>query len=79
MRTFISKLQYRNGICLILFFGVLICIWQLGSTGLIDETPPLFAGAGRSMSETGNWLTPRVNGLNRFESGSVTYIVVLKH
>ena len=29
----------------------------LGSTGLVDETPPLFAAAGRAMSESGDWLT----------------------
>ena len=38
--------------------GVLITLWQLGATGLVDETPPLFAAAGRAMAETGDWLTP---------------------
>jgi glycosyltransferase involved in cell wall biosynthesis len=32
---------------LILLFGILIFILGLGSTGLVDETPPLFATAGR--------------------------------
>ena len=45
----------------------------MGSIGLIDETPPLFASASRAMSETGNWLTPRVNGLNRFDKPPLIY------
>ncbi len=65
MKISLSKLEYRNGILLILFFGIILFVFQLGSTGLIDETPPLFASASRAMSETGNWLTPRANGLNR--------------
>ncbi|WP_036896307.1 ArnT family glycosyltransferase [Prochlorococcus marinus] len=73
MKTSLSKNQYKKGIYLILFLGILICIWDLGSTGLVDETPPLFAAASRAMSETGNWLTPRVNGLNRFDKPPLIY------
>ena len=36
---------------------------DLGTTGLVDETPPLFAAAARTMSESGDWLTPKVNGM----------------
>ena len=73
MKTSLSKNQYKKGIYLILFLGILICIWDLGSTGLVDETPPLFAAASRAMSGTGNWLTPRVNGLNRFDKPPLIY------
>ncbi len=73
MKISLSKIQYQKGIYLILFLGVVICFWRLGSTGLVDETPPLFAAASRAMSETGNWLTPRVNGLNRFDKPPLIY------
>ena len=53
--------------------GVLITLWQLGATGLVDETPPLFAAAGRAMAETGDWLTPRVNGLPRYDKPPLVY------
>ena len=53
--------------------GVLISLWQLGTTGLVDETPPLFAAAGRAMAETGDWLTPRVNGLPRYDKPPLVY------
>ncbi len=73
MKFSISKNQYQRGLLLILLLGILICIVQLGSTGLVDETPPLFAAAGRGMSESGDWLTPRVNGFPRFDKPPLIY------
>ena len=58
---------------LILLLAVAIFCWQLGNTGLVDETPPLFAASGRAMAETGDWLTPRVNGLPRFDKPPLVY------
>ena len=58
---------------LILISGVSIFILGLGSTGLVDETPPLFAAAARAMSESGDWLTPKVNGIYRFDKPPLIY------
>ncbi len=69
----ISQTQRNRGILLILAIGIALYIWKLGSTGLVDETPPLFASAGRAMSETGDWLTPRVNGLPRYDKPPLVY------
>ena len=63
----------RRVLALVLGLGVLIALWRLGATGLIDETPPLFAAAGRAMAETGDWLTPRVNGLPRYDKPPLVY------
>ena len=58
----------RLAISLIVFVsGFIIFILGLGNTGLVDETPPLFASAARAMSESGDWLTPKVNGILRFD------------
>jgi len=65
--------QRRRGLFCILFFGLIIFVWQLGTTGLVDETPPLFAAASRAMAETGNWFTPQVNGLPRFDKPPLVY------
>ena len=65
--------QRRRGLFCILFIGFIIFVWDLGSTGLVDETPPLFAAASRAMAETGNWLTPQVNGLPRFDKPPLVY------
>ena len=56
--------------------GILVFILGLGSTGLVDETPPLFAAAGRAMSESGDWLTPKVNGIDRFDKPPLLYWIM---
>ncbi|MDJ0680524.1 MAG: glycosyltransferase family 39 protein, partial [Xenococcaceae cyanobacterium MO_167.B52] len=48
-------------------------IWNLGSTGLVDETEPLFAEAARQMTVTGNWITPYFNGETRFDKPPLIY------
>ena len=68
------KYKYRLlTFLVILIFGILIFLLGLGSTGLVDETPPLFAAAGRAMHESGDWLTPKVNGISRFDKPPLIY------
>jgi len=61
---------------IILVCGIIVFISGLGSTGLVDETPPLFASAGRAMSESGDWLTPKVNGIFRFDKPPLIYWIM---
>ncbi len=68
-----SSTDRRKGLLFILSLGIAIFLLHLGSTGLVDETPPLFAAAGRAMSDTGDWLTPRVNGLPRYDKPPLIY------
>ena len=70
---FIKSKKRLLTIFVILIFGIFIFLLGLGSTGLIDETPPLFASAGRAMSESGDWLTPKVNGIYRFDKPPLIY------
>ncbi len=58
---------------LILVLGIALFLWQLGATGLVDETPPLFAASARAMAETGQWLIPHVNGLPRYDKPPLIY------
>jgi len=58
---------------IVLVSGIIIFILGLGNTGLVDETPPLFAAAARAMSESGDWLTPKVNGIFRFDKPPLIY------
>ena len=58
---------------LTLAIGLVLFVWRLGSTGLVDETPPLFAASARAMAETGDWLIPRVNGLPRYDKPPLVY------
>jgi 4-amino-4-deoxy-L-arabinose transferase-like glycosyltransferase len=57
----------------LLLVGGLAFGWQLGSTGLIDETEPLFAEAARLMTVTGDWVTPYFNGETRFDKPPLVY------
>lgn len=47
--------------------------YRLGSTGLLDETEPLFAEAARQMTVTGDWITPYFNGVTRFDKPPLIY------
>ena len=67
-----SKKRLLNSV-IVLIFGIIIFILGLGTTGLVDETPPLFAAAARAMSESGDWLTPKVNGMFRFDKPPLIY------
>ncbi len=48
-------------------------LWNLGNTGLIDETEPLFAEASRQITVTGDWITPYFNGVTRFDKPILIY------
>ena len=62
MNIFSKNLKVRNRflLSLLLFFiGIIFFLSGIGETGLIDETPPLFASAGKAMSQTGDWIRQR--------------------
>jgi 4-amino-4-deoxy-L-arabinose transferase-like glycosyltransferase len=69
----VSAPRTRGVLLLSLALGLLLFLWQLGGTGLVDETPPLFAASARAMAESGDWLIPRVNGLPRYDKPPLVY------
>lgn len=60
------------GLWLLLIGGVAF-FQNLGTTGLMDETEPLFAEAARQMIVRGDWLTPYFNGEPRFDKPPLVY------
>lgn len=66
-------LAWTLAIFWLLLIGWLAFFWNLGSTGLIDETEPLFAEAARQMTVTGDWITPFFNGETRFDKPPLIY------
>ena len=74
MILFNSKKRLLNAV-IIFVSGIIIFILDLGNTGLVDETPPLFAAAARAMSESGDWITPKVNGMFRFDKPPLKYLL----
>jgi len=57
---------------LLLLSGIAF-FWHLGSTGLVDETEPMFAEAARQMMVTGDWITPYFNEATRFDKPPLIY------
>lgn len=57
----------------LLLIGWFAFLWNLGSTGLVDETEPLFAEASRQVTVTGDWITPYFNGNTRFDKPILIY------
>ena len=53
--------------------GFIAFLLHLGTTGLVDETEPLFAEAARQMTVTGNWITPYFNEVTRFDKPPLIY------
>jgi 4-amino-4-deoxy-L-arabinose transferase-like glycosyltransferase len=66
-------LAWTLSILWLLLIGFLAFFWKLGSTGLVDETEPLFAEAARQMTVTGDWITPFFNGETRFDKPILIY------
>ncbi|MFM1798792.1 MAG: hypothetical protein RLZZ117_1070 [Cyanobacteriota bacterium] len=58
---------------LVALLGAVLFFWGLGHTGLVDETPALFAASSRHMAESGDWLIPWVNGLPRYDKPPLVY------
>jgi 4-amino-4-deoxy-L-arabinose transferase-like glycosyltransferase len=57
----------------IVWISSLAFFWNLGDTGLLDETEPLFVEASRQMTVTGDWITPYFNEVTRFDKPPLIY------
>ena len=69
----VAPVRRRQVLLLTAVAAAVLFLWRLGHTGLVDETPPLFAASARAMAETGDWLIPRVNGLPRYDKPPLIY------
>lgn len=78
MMRFLKSPFFMRGFPLIWVLGVgsLAFIWHLGSTGLIDQTEPVFAETARQMLERGDWVTPYFNGAMRFDKPPLIYWLI---
>ena len=63
----------RRLLLITLAAGALVFLVGLGQTGVIDETPALFAASARRMRDSGDWLVPWVNGLPRYDKPPLVY------
>ncbi|MFM7733761.1 MAG: ArnT family glycosyltransferase [Cyanobium sp.] len=69
--------HFRRGqaglIALVAIAWAMAFLLGLGDTGVVDESPALFAASARRMVETGDWLVPWVNGLPRYDKPPLVY------
>ena len=64
-RARLAALAFLLGLCAL--------IPQLGAAPLGDPSEARYAEAAREMYQSGDWLTPRVNGINHFTKPPLTY------
>ncbi|MEB3254943.1 MAG: glycosyltransferase family 39 protein, partial [Synechococcaceae cyanobacterium] len=78
LRVLLARLRGVRGRTLlaVLLLGLLLFVWRLGASGLVDETPPLFAASARGMATSGDWLVPHVNGLPRYDKPPLVYWLI---
>ena len=71
-----NRVYWIFSIIWILAVSWIAFLWHLGTTGLVDETEPLFAEAARQMTVTGNWVTPYFNEATRFDKPPLIYWLI---
>jgi len=52
---------------------LLLYLLHLGGTGFLGPDEPRYASAGREMAQSGDWITPRLNGQPWFEKPPLLY------
>jgi 4-amino-4-deoxy-L-arabinose transferase-like glycosyltransferase len=57
-------------------FCLALYLHDLGGVGLVDADEPAYAEAARQMVETGDWVTPRFNGRNRYDKPILFYWLI---
>jgi 4-amino-4-deoxy-L-arabinose transferase-like glycosyltransferase len=64
------ELNHLAALGLLSFFLLIFGTWKLP---LIGPDEPRYAEIGRSMARTGDWITPRLGGIEWFEKPALTY------
>ena len=62
----------RTFLLLLVVYGILL-LWQSGSWGVIETSEARYAEISREMVETGDWVHPRLLGIQHFHKPPVTY------
>ncbi|MFZ4983885.1 MAG: ArnT family glycosyltransferase [Blastocatellia bacterium] len=67
------QLSHLAALGLLIFFLLIFGTWKLP---LIGPDEPRYAEIGRTMALTGDWITPRLGGIDWFEKPALTYWLV---
>ncbi len=65
-------------LCLVFLLSLLafVLLYQIGTSGLLGPDEPRYAAIGRAMYESGDWVTPRLNGAPWYEKPPLLYWLV---
>ncbi|NWF84911.1 MAG: glycosyltransferase family 39 protein [Bryobacteraceae bacterium] len=65
-------------LCLVFLLSLLafVLFHQIGSSGLLGPDEPRYASIGRAMSESGDWVTPQLNGKPWYEKPPLLYWLI---
>src|SRR5437870_4481556 len=59
----------------LLALAIFVLFFKLGTRGLNEPDEGRYAEVGREMAASGDWLVPRLNGVEHFSKPPVTYWV----
>lgn len=65
--------KFTVTLLVLLFLYLILYFYKLGSIGLIDVDEPRYAEAGREILESGNWVVPYFNYMERFDKPILFY------
>ncbi len=68
-----QKQSERKYLIALVVLCAVVNFYGLGSLPLIGPDEPRYAEVAREMYETGDWITPRLSGINWFEKPALTY------
>ncbi|MGH7565986.1 MAG: ArnT family glycosyltransferase, partial [Gemmatimonadota bacterium] len=73
MRDWLPDALARRPLVPLLLFAAAILLWQLGAYGLWESTEARYAEIAARMVRSGDWITPRLNGIAHFDKPPLAY------
>ena len=73
MRRWLPDALARRPLVPLMIFAVTVLLWHLGGYGLWESTEARYAEIAARMVRSGDWLTPRFNGIAHFDKPPLAY------
>jgi 4-amino-4-deoxy-L-arabinose transferase len=73
MRDWLPDALVRRPLAPLLLLAVAVLMWHLGAYGLWESTEARYGEIAARMVRTGDWITPRLNGIAHFDKPPLAY------
>ncbi|HYO46847.1 MAG TPA: glycosyltransferase family 39 protein [Gemmatimonadota bacterium] len=73
MRNWLPDALARRPLVPLLVFAAALLLWHLGAYGLWESTEARYAEIATRMVRSGDWITPRLNGIAHFDKPPLAY------